>query len=65
MTCPCWICEERFVGCHAKCDVFKAWHNEQMEKRREKYRQNNREDLLDDFKKASIAKSRQGRRKRK
>jgi len=31
MTCPCGICEERFVGCHAECDAYKAWQNDRRE----------------------------------
>ena len=65
MVCQCGVCEERFVGCHAQCDAYKAWNNERMAEREKIYQQNNRQDMLDGFKAASIAKSRQGRRKRK
>lgn len=25
MTCPCNLCEDRFVGCHSACDAYNAW----------------------------------------
>lgn len=28
MICPCNLCEDRFVGCHARCEVYKAWKDE-------------------------------------
>ena len=61
MTCPCGICEHRFVGCHAECEAFRAWHNERIARQREKYRQRNRDDMLNGFKAESIAR---GRRKK-
>ena len=61
-VCPCAVCEERFAGCHAKCEVFLVWQKEQMEQRRQKYKMKNREDLLDDFKAESIAKQRRRRK---
>lgn len=33
MKCPCYKCEERQVGCHAKCGRYKEW-KEFMEKRK-------------------------------
>lgn len=62
MTCPCGICEHRFVGCHAECEVFLVWQKEQMEQRRQKYKMKNREDQLDDFKADSIQKARRRHR---
>ena len=64
MTCPCGVCEERFVGCHAECEVFRAWHEEQMERRRKLYERHSREDLLDDFKAKSIGKTKRRRKKK-
>lgn len=31
MTCPCNLCEERFVGCHTDCEVYKTWKAESEE----------------------------------
>lgn len=31
---PCADCEERYVGCHAECERYKAW-KEDREKQRE------------------------------
>ena len=62
MTCPCGVCEERFVGCHAKCEAYKAWDAERWKKREAEYRQRNREDLLDDFKAGAMQKQRRRRR---
>ena len=28
MTCPCAVCEIRYVGCHAKCVAYAAWKAE-------------------------------------
>ena len=25
MSCPCYKCEERKVGCHATCERYKEW----------------------------------------
>ena len=62
MTCPCGICEERFVGCHAKCEAYKAWDAEKWKQREEEYRKRNREDMLDDFKASAMQKQRRKRR---
>ena len=32
--CPCYECNERKTGCHAKCEKYKAWRNV-MDKRKE------------------------------
>ena len=62
MTCPCGVCEERYLGCHAQCDAYRAWNNERMEEREKMYQRINRKDMLDGFKAASIRKSRRKRR---
>lgn len=62
MTTPCEVCEMRFVGCHAKCDVFLAWNAQRMEERRDRIQKLNREDLLNDFRKDAIRKTRRRRR---
>lgn len=33
MICPCNLCEERFVGCHAKCETYNAWKDEIAEQK--------------------------------
>lgn len=33
MTCPCNLCEVRFVGCHAECEVYKTWKAEVAEQK--------------------------------
>lgn len=53
-VCPCAVCEERFVGCHVECEVYKAWreaHNAMKDKRRKKH---DRDDMLVNFKLTSI-----------
>lgn len=25
MTCPCYKCESRYIGCHGKCEKYKEW----------------------------------------
>ncbi len=62
MTSPCMVCEERFIGCHAECEVFHAWQKEQREKRSQKYQVKNRVALLDDFKADAMKKKRRKRR---
>ena len=34
MISPCTVCEERFVGCHAECDAYKRWREDQDELKR-------------------------------
>jgi len=36
MICPCAVCETRFVGCHAECDEYKAWHEQRIKEHRER-----------------------------
>ena len=62
MTCPCGICEERYAGCHAECDAYKAWDADRWRQREAEIRQRRRADLLDDFKAESIAKGRRRHR---
>ena len=62
MTCPCGVCEIRHIGCHAQCDAYKAWNNERMAEREKIYKHNNRQDMLDGFKKDAIQKQRRKRR---
>lgn len=38
LECPCRECEERFFGCFAECDIYKAWKTE-YEARRKKARE--------------------------
>ena len=33
MICPCNLCEERFVGCHAECEAYKTWKAEIAEQK--------------------------------
>lgn len=38
--CPCHGCEERYVGCHGKCERFSEWdrkHRENREARQKKF----------------------------
>ena len=62
MTCPCGVCEERYLGCHAKCDAYKAWNNERMAEREQTYRKRNAEDMMDSFKVSAIRKRRRRNR---
>ena len=62
MTCPCGVCEERFIECHAECDAFKAWSNWRMEQHRKKCEIKNRENMMQEFKIASIKKTRRRRK---
>ena len=62
MTCPCGVCEERYLGCHAQCDAYRAWNNERMAEREKIYKANNRQDMLNGFKAESIRKTRRKRR---
>ena len=62
-VCPCGVCEKRFVGCHAECEVFKTWQEQQNERRKKLYQHHARNDLLNDFKAKSIQKSRRKKRR--
>lgn len=43
-NCPCHHCENRHVGCHAECEVYKGWRaerdalNERIHEEKERYR---------------------------
>ena len=34
--CPCCGCQERAVGCHGKCDQYKAWDGKRQAERQER-----------------------------
>lgn len=36
--CPCCGCQERAVGCHGKCDQYKAWDGKRQAERQERIR---------------------------
>jgi len=60
---PCAVCEERFVGCHAECEAYKAWHEAHKAERDKCRKHVDRADLLTKFKCDSITqmKRRHGR----
>jgi len=63
MTCPCGICEERFVGCHAECDAYKAWQNDRREILRQHKENNQKTALVQDYETgAAWRKRRRGKR---
>lgn len=33
--CPCYQCEERFVGCHSSCEKFGSWSENHKKNKRE------------------------------
>lgn len=33
--CPCYQCEERFVGCHSSCEKFSTWSENHKKNKRE------------------------------
>lgn len=33
--CPCYQCEERFVGCHSSCEKFGTWSENNKKNKRE------------------------------
>ena len=61
-VCPCAVCEERFVGCHAECEVYKAWQDVQKTERDKHRQKRDRDALLVKFKVESVAKLRRRRR---
>ena len=64
LPCPCRECEERFFGCFAECEVYKAWRKEYdaiNEKARE---QRYQESSITRFKVESAQKTRKGKRKK-
>ena len=36
--CPCCGCQERAVGCHGKCDQYKAWDGKRQAEKLERFR---------------------------
>lgn len=62
MTCPCAVCEERFVGCHAECEAYKAWDAEQWQRREAEIQQRRREALLDNARTDAIRKTKRRHR---
>jgi len=63
MTCPCGLCEERYLGCHAQCDAYRAWNSERMAEREKMYQRINRKDMLDGFKAEAIRKAKRGKQR--
>ena len=61
-VCPCAVCEERFVGCHAQCEAYKDWDAEQWKRREAEIQQRRREALLDSAKTDAIRKQRRRRK---
>ena len=53
-VCPCAVCEERFIGCHAECDAYKAWHERHKAAKDKRRKKHDRDDLLVNFKLTSI-----------
>lgn len=47
--CPCLMCGDRHVNCHATCEAYQAWHKERVEARAEMIRQKNRENIANDY----------------
>lgn len=43
---PCKNCGDRFIGCHGKCEKYKAWRAEYDEEIKEQKKQQNIERLL-------------------
>lgn len=62
MTCPCGVCEERFVGCHAECEAYQKWRAEYAKQSRAAYRLRTGEDILDDFRNDALRKQRRRHR---
>ena len=44
---PCRYCEDRYSGCHAKCEEYKAWKQELNDKKTKAYEANKLERELD------------------
>lgn len=40
-NCPCKNCQERSVGCHASCQKYKDWSDEQNRLKQLKYKEQN------------------------
>ena len=56
--CPCAVCEVRFAGCHAECEIYKTWRAEHHEVKSKRRKACDRNDLLVNFKFESIARMR-------
>lgn len=63
MTCPCGVCEERFVGCHAKCEAYKRWHAERDAEVLARFEERTRDRKVAEYNRENVERYR--RRKRK
>lgn len=53
---PCAVCEERFVGCHATCDAYKAWKEKNYERYDIKSKIQQRENIVTGYSVTNIRK---------
>lgn len=52
--CPCYGCQERAVGCHGKCDQYKAWDGKRQAEKLERHRRASLLHGADKRKKAAV-----------
>ena len=62
---PCKGCEDRVVGCHSRCDKYKEWKAQDLEKIKQANDLHLAEQVVDDYvvKKIRSVKARKGRAK--
>ena len=53
-SCPCCGCQERTVGCHGKCDQYKAWDGKRHAERQERIKKTSILHEADKRKKAAV-----------
>lgn len=52
MKCKCFQCEERYPGCHSKCDEYKQWRkwlDEQKDMRWQEVKDPARKLIIDNY----------------
>lgn len=52
--CPCKDCEDRYPGCHDRCEGYKAWKKKLEEKNKAEAEYRERHDTLSEAKKRQL-----------
>lgn len=63
MTAPCLNCNNRYAGCHAGCETYKAWKARQQTATEAKYKDRRRQGMLNSYTMQEVAKNTRKKRK--
>ncbi len=65
MTCPCGICEQRYIGCHAECAEYAAWKADKNAAFQRRATQNARRSAINAYIKGTPSRKEYLRRRKK